>query len=53
MSVDVSALALSIGPKVSPVAYSFVEAYPEPLQRLDDIGLRPWDEALTIRILDT
>ena len=53
LAVDITALALTIGAAVPTIAHAFVEADTEPLKGLDDISLRPRDEALAIRILDT
>ena len=53
LAVDIAALALTIGAAVPTIAHAFVEADTEPLEGLDDISLRPWDEALAICILDT
>ena len=53
LAVDITALALTIGAAVPTIAHAFVEADTEPLEGLDDISLRPRDEALAICILDT
>ena len=53
LAVDIAALALTIGAAVPTIAHAFVEADTEPLEGLDDISLRPRDEALAICILDT
>ena len=52
LAVDISALALAVGAAVAAIAYSLVEVYPKPLEGLDDVGLRPRDEALAVGILD-